>query len=104
MERKDDIEVVEAFTEDKNYQYGGDNPDQRSIRNVTGNEINGGRCDFGRDDSCVCPGLVCKPDGSIYACGCEGAPCFGNINNGELNIPDEWDTMECYREQITISV
>ena len=97
-----DDRVVQAFTSEKkvfDYGYGSsrDNRDYREIRNVGSHEINGGRCDFGTDDGCVCPGLVCKPDGEVYACGCEDAPCFGSIN--DIHIPDGWESTECYEEQ-----
>ncbi len=85
--------VIKAFT-----KYNQTDNDQREIRDVTSREINGGRCDFGRDDSCACPDLVCEPDGTIKACGCDNAPSFGNINS-EISIPDDWGSMECYKEQ-----
>jgi len=34
--------------------------------------------------------------GDVYACGCEDAPCFGNVNT-EVNIPDEWDPCDCHK-------
>jgi len=99
-----DYAVVQAFTKDKKpyYGYGQTNEDYREIRDVTGKEINGGRCGFGEEDNCVCPGLVCKPNGELRACGCDGAPSFGNINT-QINIPDDWDQMECYREQTVLA-
>jgi len=96
-----DDEVVAAFTK-KNNQYAGfDNhtPDCREIRNVDGREINGGRCDFGRDGDCVCPGLIIEPDGTIKACGCEDAPIFGTVF--DPTIPEGWDINACCRRQET---
>lgn len=97
-----DEEVVQAFTKNKKAGIGGyystDNNDARSIRNVTGKEIISGRCDFGDNKGCVCPELFCAPDGTIKGCGCIDAPVFGNIN-AEVNIPDEWQHGECYKDQ-----
>lgn len=92
--------VIQAFTKTKRDGVSGfyntlDN-DSRNIRDVTGREINAGRCDFGTDKGCVCSDIICKPDGSVYACGCNDAPCFGNVNS-EINIPDEWIYGECYK-------
>ena len=82
--------VVRAF---ENKARMGDT-DQREIRNMNGKELNAGRCDFGKD-GCVCSDLICKPNGDVFACGCEGAPKFGNVNTG-FEIPDNWEHGECY--------
>jgi MoaA/NifB/PqqE/SkfB family radical SAM enzyme len=96
-----DASVVMAFTKTTHDGVSGgydrQNNDSRAIRDVTSREINAGRCDFG-EEGCVCSDLVCEPDGTIRACGCEGAPTFGNVND-EVVIPDEWNIRECYREQ-----
>ena len=102
-----DYEVVQAFTKDKDKSYtrNWDNSisnDNREIRDVTAKEINGGRCDFGREDDCVCPGLICEPNGNIRACGCDDSPNLGDINTDNINL-DDWDIMDCYKNQsITI--
>lgn len=95
-----DPEVVEAFTRDKQVSRPYDNrtPDAREIRDVTGNEVNAGRCDFGAEDSCCCPGFMVMPDGAVRACGCADAPTLGNINE-EFQPPDDWEWGECYRQQ-----
>jgi len=94
------IHVIKAFTKTKRDGVSGfyNTPDNdgRAIRDVTGREINAGRCNFGTDEGCVCPDLICKPDGSVYTCGCIDAPYFGNVNS-EINIPDEWVYGECYK-------
>lgn len=97
-----DYDVVKAFTRNNKNTIRsiGDN-DNREIRDVTAKEINAGRCDFGREDVCVCPGLTCEPDGAIRACGCDNSPSFGNIN-AEFTIPSEWDIMDCYKNQSII--
>lgn len=91
-----DEKVIRAFTTER--KRGFDNSDYREVRDVTGKEVNAGRCDFGTRDDCACPGLVCAPDGTVRACGCDGAPSFGDVETG-INIPDEWDSMECYKVQ-----
>ena len=90
-----DERVVEAFMGADKLRMG-DN-DQRGIRDVTNREINNGRCDFG-EDGCICPDLVCKPNGSVYACGCDGAPLVGNIIAG-FDLSDDWEYSECYKKQ-----
>jgi MoaA/NifB/PqqE/SkfB family radical SAM enzyme len=95
-----DERVVKAFTR-KNSEYGGfDNrtPDGREIRDVTGQEINGGRCDFGNDTDCICPDFVVEPDGTVRGCECANAPVLGNVNSGFTN-PDWWLIGECSKNQ-----
>lgn len=94
-----DERVIRAFTKEKPTRL---DKDQREIRDVTGKEVIGGRCDFGDDGRCTCPGIMCKPNGDIIACGCDDAPIFGNINES-IDIPDDWDSMECHKEQ-TVNV
>ena len=31
-----------------------------------------------------------KPNGDVHACGCDDAPCFGNVNTS-VDIPDDAD-------------
>jgi len=57
-----DEKVVEAFTQGQKNALAGEH-DCREIRNVYGNEINGGRCDFGKEDGCICSGLIVRPNG-----------------------------------------
>lgn len=89
-----DPRVVKAFTVDREQR--ADN-DCREIRNVDGKEIYAGRCDFGTTDRCVCPGLVVRPDGKVYSCGCNDAVYFGNVHDTTLNIPEDWDRDECWK-------
>jgi len=79
-----DWEVVEAFKKPKTYRgfYDGDPDDLREIRDVTYNEINAGRCDFGEDVDCPCNGFIVKPNGDVYPCGCDDSPLAGNVNEG----------------------
>lgn len=75
-----DYEVVKAFTKGESL-FRGDN-DCRDIRDVTGNEINAGRCDFGEEGDCPCNDFIIQPDGSVKFCGCDDAPIIGNVNEG----------------------
>lgn len=55
------------------------------LRDTSRNLSNTGRAkdnNLGHDDHCVCGGLLIKPDGGIYPCGCEDAPRIGNVNKG----------------------
>lgn len=33
--------------------------------------------------------------GDVRACGCPGAPKFGDVNTG-FEVPDEWNAYDCY--------
>ena len=97
-----DREVIHAFTskvQHAEYMHGRRSEDLREIRNVGkhNDPINAGRCDWGRD-GCTCSELVITPLGDVHGCGCDGAPYFGNVCN-DVNIPDEWNVGECYKEQ-----
>lgn len=97
-----DPDVVEAFTKDKKPDLGfyanrENTPDMRGIRDVSGNEVNSGRCDFGKD-GCVCADLLVIPGGNVLACGCDGSPLLGNVNSG-FTYPEEWEWGECYKQQ-----
>jgi len=91
-----DPRVVRAFNRDPRPSHG-PSPDLRGVRNVGGNEINGGRCDFG-ESGCVCNDLLVRPDGTVRGCGCEDAPAFGNVNTG-VDVPDGWEWGECHKDQ-----
>ena len=98
---KIDPVVVKAFTKEKRdgisgYYEKSDN-DHREIRNVTGKEIKAGRSKKGKK-GCVCEEFVIKPNGDLYGCGCDDAPCFGNINS-KYEIPDGWQHGECSKSQ-----
>lgn len=94
---KIDQTVVEAFQRDSN-SYSRNENDCRGIRNTSGALIKAGRCKTG-SNSCICNGIMIKPNGDVKACGCKNAPTFGNVNK-KVTIPnDEWDTNECYRNQ-----
>lgn len=94
-----DGKVIQAFIkENKTHSYGQTDNDLREIRDVTANESNAGRCDFGHDDNCTCPEFVCKPDGTVRGCGCEDAPSFGHIADFDYP-PDGWEHGLCYRQQ-----
>jgi hypothetical protein len=89
-------DVIDAFTrEHAGCQYT-ENVDSREIRDVTGKEINAGRCDFG-ETGCPCPGIIIRPDGIIKACGCDGAITLGTVYNPD--IPEDWSIYDCQYEQ-----
>ena len=96
-----DVKVVKAFKGVKKILAIGDIPshievfDGREIRDSTSKEINSGRCDFGID-GCICEDLFCLPNGDVKACGCLGAPLFGNVNT-VVTIPDDHEN-ECYKQ------
>lgn len=93
-----DDKVIQAFTKPNSNRYlDNGNNDCREIRNVNGNEINSGRCDFGKEKSCACPGTIIKPNGDILGCGCDDAPKLGTVFAPE--IPEGWQTGECHKEQ-----
>jgi hypothetical protein len=99
---KIDPRVVKAFTEGKKaptYTCGGEaSNDGREVRNVMGREIKAGRCTWGQEDGCICSEITIKPDGSVYGCGCKGAPKFGNVLK-TVDIPTNWEVGECSRRQ-----
>lgn len=55
------------------------------------------------DDHCVCGGLIVRANGDIRPCGCEEAPCIGNVNTGGI-LPqyhaaldsDEYMNSDCW--------
>jgi len=93
--------VIQAFTKEKKRDgvggYYNQDKDFREIRNVTGLEKNAGRCDFG-EDACICADVFCKPNGDVFACGCENAPLFGNVHT-DIVYPDNWEIGECWKTQ-----
>jgi MoaA/NifB/PqqE/SkfB family radical SAM enzyme len=94
-----DPKVVQAFVKDKPRRYSNDiYTDCREIRDVTGREINAGRCNFGEEDMCPCNDFIIQPDGSVKICGCDDAPIVGNVNEGF--DPSDWqfDEDHCFRE------
>jgi MoaA/NifB/PqqE/SkfB family radical SAM enzyme len=94
-----DPKVVEAFTIDKRRHYGERDNDCREIRDVTGHEINAGRCDFGEDDACPCNDFIVMPNGDVKACGCDDSPILGNINDDTFDASQwEFDEDHCYKE------
>jgi MoaA/NifB/PqqE/SkfB family radical SAM enzyme len=97
-------EVIEAFmVSKKQYRnqisyYDRENKDYRNIRNVSGDEVKSGRCDFGVEDKCVCDDFIITPNGDVMACGCDDAPCLGNVNE-HFETPNGWDWGTCYKKQ-----
>lgn len=92
-----DPEVVAAFTKGKvKHDIYATEQDGREIRNVTGKEINAGRCDFGRD-GCACEELFVDVKGFIHVCGCKGSPIIGNVWEGYSM--EGWEYGECYKTQ-----
>ncbi len=86
-----DMEIVEMFTK------------ANFIRNVTGKELNGGRCNFGEETSCICEGLEVRPNGDIRVCGCEDSPVIGNVNCigslADLLKESGYESFSCYKEK-----
>lgn len=74
--------------------------DRRGVRDVSGDETKAGRCSWGEEDRCVCDDFIITPNGDVMACGCDDAPCLGNIN-GHFEIPEVWEWGVCHRKQET---
>lgn len=94
--------VIAAFQDGKkSHQWIYDNKslDRRAIRDTSNNLVNAGRCDWG-GDGCICPGLICKPNGTIRACGCVDSPVMGNIMRDDFRIPPDYELGECYKDQL----
>jgi len=96
-----DNEVVKAFTKEKDntrsFSRCAHDDDLREIRDVTGKEVNAGRCNFGAQ-RCVCPDLIVEVDGTLRPCGCENAPVFGTVFNPR--VPYDWyNAGECYFDE-----
>ena len=68
-------------------------------RDVTGDETNSGRCNFGKDGGCVCDEFFVKPDGDIKVCGCLDSPILGNVMDVDIleNIC-RYKVIGCYKE------
>ena len=47
--------------------------------------------------SCICPGIIVKPNGDIMGCGCADAPRLGNIL-GNYFIPHDYDWYGCCKD------
>lgn len=64
-----------------------------SIRDTSRNLIKAGRCDWGREDKCICDGeTFVKPNGDIHQCGCEDSPKVGTVFEDEWSRKDnEWN-------------
>ena len=93
-----DAEVRQAFQKEPSlHRYGETDNDQREIRCVDGKEIMQGRCDWGEEDACVCSGLIVKPDGRIYMCGCPEAPQVGHVFKGFTDYDSQYD---CIKEML----
>lgn len=75
------------------------------IRNVSRNPegiVNQGRARefLGADDAykgCPCAEMVVRPNGDVYACGCEDAPKIGNVLTEIDN--EEFEYSECWKNQ-----
>lgn len=98
-----DEEVYEAFHVDDywNHSYHKYKGETGNMGIRTTKVIDVGRAkenELGVIHSCCCSELVVQPNGDVYSCGCPDAPCFGNVNT-EVNIPDEWEAGECWKEQ-----
>jgi hypothetical protein len=93
-----DPSVIAAFTKQRRsegHYLSEVNDDYREIRNVTGNERRGGRCDWGIE-ACVCPDIIIMPDGTLKACGCDDAPTFGTVFDPQ--VPRGWEIDCCHSE------
>lgn len=59
------------------------------IRDVTNNVATAGAAvenDLATHDDCVCAVPQIKPNGDIYACGCDDAPAIGNVHEIEDGV------------------
>ena len=79
------------------------------LRNVSDHLVNAGRAkdnELGGDSRhCACPGIIVKPNGDIYPCGCEDAPKIGNVLKGGITkhykkiiATEEFSDCECWSE------
>lgn len=76
------------------------------LRDTSNHLSNAGRAadnDLGGDDHCVCGGVMVKPNGDIYPCGCADAPKVGNVLKGGISKryqkimdKDEYRDCECW--------
>lgn len=99
-----DERVVAAFTKKRQLDGTYKNRDHREIRKNIYNIMPAGRGKVLVDDGvyersftdCACPGQLVRPDGSVYDCGCPGAPSIGNIMRDCI----EWNyDGECYKQK-----
>lgn len=97
-----DENVVKAFTRGER-GYSSDGNDSREIRSVS-KILKAGRAKkngIWTEDSCCCEGLMFKPDGNIYYCGCKDAPKVGNVFE-PFSVDDiqknKYDEITCHRE------
>jgi len=77
----------------------GNQNDRREIRDVSFNVSKRGRAiesGVWHKDECTCPGLMCRPNGDMYPCGCSDAPKIGNVNDDEVDMSILED--EAYRD------
>lgn len=96
-----DDEVIQAFTKNPKTIYGSKENDLREIRDVSRLVLDHGRAkenSLSENADCCCADLFVKPNGDVMACGCEGSPCFGNVNTA-VNVPKHWQVGECYNDQ-----
>lgn len=85
------------------YDHGGERSNV-SIRNTTeyGDPIANGRArtelGWEKDENyrCPCDGIVVKPNGDVYACGCDDSPKIGDVFNGfELPEDEQYQDSGC---------
>lgn len=119
-----DWEVVEAFQDgmERSMRYNGntghhpsnygykplhlvhaDTHDRREIRDVSDSVSKRGRAvetETWHKDECSCQGLMCRPNGDAYPCGCLDAPKLGNVNESEAlqDAIDELNEDEGYMD------
>lgn len=48
--------------------------------------------------NCICENLFVKPDGSVKLCGCPDSPVIGNVNYGDVDIPENFEMNTCYKD------
>lgn len=87
-------EVIDAFTKNKYLKYYLDenNNDFRNTRTVK-RILKQGRAEESgvyTDEGCACDTLIVKPNGDLYHCACDDAPCYGNINDYDFTLPDNF--------------
>lgn len=70
------------------------------IRNTEQHLVDAGHCDTGTSDNCCCDVFQIKPDGKIYLCGCDEAPCIGDVHQGIIADDDVLTSLDiqCIKE------
>lgn len=52
-----------------------------------------------QNDECPCSDLFIRPNGDIHMCGCPDSPSVGQVDYRYLDLPDNYEWHECYKNQ-----